>query len=87
MQTFAKFGAALVGDAVDRTHAAARDPLLGDGGDQLVLFELADRIIERADIHIDVAFDHRRLEPALDLIRVEIAAVQYAEDEEPCIHS
>ena len=87
MQAVAELGPAGGRDAVDRAHSAARDALLRDRRDQPVLFELPDRIIKRADVDIDVAFDHRRFEPALDLVGVKVAAVEHAENEQPCVHS
>jgi hypothetical protein len=75
------------GDAIDRAHAAARHPLLGDSRDQPVLLELPDGVVEGTDVDAHVAFDHRRLEPASDLVGMKVAPVQHAENEEPCIHS
>src|SRR5262245_52852800 len=56
-KSFLEFAASLGRDAVDGPHATARDALLRDSRDRTVLFQLADRVIERSDIHIEVALD------------------------------
>src|SRR5690242_5468296 len=80
VQALLEFRPSAQRNAVDRPKTAARHPFLSDGLDQAFLLELANSVIERADVHIDVAFDHRRLEPALDLIGMKIAPVEDAED-------
>src|SRR4051812_16513772 len=85
--SLAEFGAAFGRDRVDGPHPAARHALLRDGRDRAPPLQLADGIIERADVQIEIAFDHRGLEPAPDLIGMEIAPVEHPEDDEPCLHS
>src|SRR6476659_9849011 len=87
VQTFTKRGPAGGRNAIDRSHPAARHALLCEHRDQAVLFELPHRVIERADVHIGVALDHRRLEATLDFVRVKIAPMQYPENERSCVHS
>src|ERR1700761_9123516 len=87
VEAFFELGAALRRDRIDRSYAAARNALLRNRRDRTVFLQLANRVIERSYVDVQVALDQRALEPALDLVGVKVAPVQGAEDEESCLHS
>jgi hypothetical protein len=64
-----------------RIHTAPRDSLITDGLDEPVVGQLPDGVVERVDIDVHVALDHRIAEAPLDLVGVNIPTVKDAEDE------
>jgi len=52
-----------------------------------LLGQLPNRVIERADLDIQIALDHRRLQAALDLVGVHILAMEHAQNQQFGFHS
>ena len=81
VQEFLESPFSLRRNPVNSPHAAARHALAAHLGDEAGFGQLTNRVIERADVYIGKALDHCVAEAPLDLVRMQIAAMQHPQNE------